>query len=297
MTSDNEHHTYSPLGDKRSPQSDGGSGKWTVFLFVLSLILGAEVIVTAFLVYHMSAEINKTEEAARLGKYPLHCLQQLVDPDYQENATLSSEGLASCDLWIEELKNTAHKQLTSDIRNTFYQELAANNITLSHSNKPVIHMGPEQELRQFPDLIKKGAEENGLGRADILRWDNINGAAIQQGLMGYTTDGEVVVPRAGLYFVYSQVYFQLLPSAHGKHSQQFLQYIYRKTASYPEPLLLTKAAVTKCWNAELDFQLFSSHQGALFQLQQGDMLSLQVLDLKSVRLQEDSTFFGAFMVN
>ncbi|KAL4648331.1 CD40 ligand-like [Arapaima gigas] len=323
MTSDSENHTYTPLG-RNSPQTDGGSRKWTVILFVLSLIFGVEVIINALLVYHMSAEINETQKVAGLGEYPLHCLQQLMDPESMENATLSSGGLASCDLWIEEMKNTAQKVARQSVcrgrdDQIIYAESSTTNITLSHSKKPAIHMGPEQELRQFPDLMMKGKEshilkhtfmlmhslylcllwslENLLGRTDIIRWDNINGPAVQQGLMGYNKDGGIVVSREGIYFVYSQVYFQLLPSAEEKQSKQFFQYIYRKTALYPKPILLSKAGVTKCWNPGMDFQFFSSHQGALFQLQRGDMLSLHVPDIKSVCLQDGSTFFGAFMVN
>ncbi|KAJ8396469.1 hypothetical protein AAFF_G00017750 [Aldrovandia affinis] len=245
----------------------------------------------------LNLEINQAQEEARVGEYPFHCLHQLVDPEYQESSSLSTGGLTSCDLWIHELRNSAHKQLLSDIRNSLYRELTASNITLSRSNKPVIHMGAEHGLRQFPNWLKKDGENNIIRTMDNLRWDNINGLAIQQGMMGYSPDGEIMVHHEGLYFVYSQVYFQLLPSVQEKHSQPFMQYIYRKTTSYQEPFLLSKAVMTKCWNAAPNLQLFSSHQGALFHLQQGDKLSLQVTDIQTVRLQEDSTFFGAFMIN
>ena len=149
----------------------------------------------------------------------------------------------------------------------------------------------------FITLLFELDGENNIRRTmDNLRWNNINGLAIQQGMMGYSTDGEIVVHHEGLYFIYSQVYFQLLPSIQEKHSQPFLQYIYRKTESYQEPILLSKAVMTKCWDATPDLQLFSSHQGALFHLQQGDKLYLQVTNIETVTLQDDSTFFGAFMI-
>ncbi|XP_036381219.1 tumor necrosis factor (ligand) superfamily, member 10 like 4 [Megalops cyprinoides] len=298
MTAESQSHSYSQLKEHilLLTTKQDKPGKWNVFVLILSLVLGAEVFITTFLLYDLSKEINQVQEEARFGEYPLHCLHQLADPSYQENASLSPGGLASCDSLIHELRNSAHKHLISGIRNALHQELTANNITLSHSNKPVIHMGPEQELRQFPLWLKKDGEENVI-TVDNIRWDNINGFAVQQGVIGYSPDGEVVIHRKGLYFVYSQVYFQLLPSLQGKRSQPFIQYIYRKTASYQEPILLSKAVVTKCWNTAPDLQLFSSHQGALFQLQQGDKLSLQVTDIQAVRLQEESTFFGAFMIN
>ncbi|KAG7484217.1 hypothetical protein MATL_G00046900 [Megalops atlanticus] len=159
-----------------------------------------------------SLEINQVQEEARFGEYPLHCLHQLVDPTYQENASLSPGGLASCDSLIRELRNSARKHIISGIRNALHQELTASNITLSHSNKPVIHMGAEQELRQFPLWLKKDGEENVIRTVDNIRWDNINGFAVQQGVIGYSPDGEVVIHRKGLYFVYSQEMDQIIVS-------------------------------------------------------------------------------------
>ncbi|KAJ8348881.1 hypothetical protein SKAU_G00274700 [Synaphobranchus kaupii] len=299
MTSESESPTYSQFQENilLLANKQDKLRKWNVFVLILSLILGAEVIITTFLLYDLSEEINQAQEEARVGEYPFHCLDQLVNPEYQESASLNTQGFASCDLWIQELRKSAHKQLLSGIRNALYRQLTASNMTLSRSNRPVIHMGAEQELRQFPYWLKNDGENN-IGRTmDNLRWDNTNGLAVQQGMMGYNPDGEIVVHREGLYFVYSQVYFQLLPSNQEKRSQHFLQYIYRKTASYQEPTLLSKAVMTKCWNTAPDLQLFSSHQGALFHLEQGDKLSLQVTNIQAVRLQEDSTFFGAFMIN
>ncbi|KAI1903068.1 hypothetical protein AGOR_G00023400, partial [Albula goreensis] len=187
MTSDNQNHSYSQLKEiiLLFPTKQEKLRKWNVFVLILSLILGAEVIITTFLLYDLSKEINQVQEEARVGEYPLHCLDQLVDPAYQESASVSSNGLASCDLWIYELKHTAHKQLISDIRNALYWELTASNITLAKSNKPVIHMGAEHALRQFPDHMKNDGEKNNIKTMDNLRWDNINGLAVQQGMMGY----------------------------------------------------------------------------------------------------------------
>ncbi|KAJ8276437.1 hypothetical protein COCON_G00081890 [Conger conger] len=150
------------------------------------------------------AQINQAQEDARVGEYPFHCLDQLVDPEYQERTSLNTQGLASCDLWINELRKSAHKQLLSDIRNALYMQLTASNITLSRSKKPVIHMGAEQEPRQFPNWLKNDGENNIRRTMDNLRWNNINGLAVQHGMMGYSPDGEIVVHQEGLYFVYSQ---------------------------------------------------------------------------------------------
>ncbi|MBN3313049.1 TNF10 factor, partial [Atractosteus spatula] len=297
MTTESQtHRIYRQLEEKLSPKRKLSAGSWNSFVLVLCFLLGAEVVGAAYLFYSLALEIKQTQEVARLGEYPVQCLQYLVDPGLRENASFSSEDLAGCDQWNAELKKTIEKQLISDVRNALYQELTAHNVSLTHANKPAIHLGPEQGWRQF--LWLKPDSQWGpmtTARGDVVRWDNVNGVAVQEGMMGYSQDVGIVVPRDGLYFVYSQVYYHSQRPAGKEQAQPFLHYIYRKT-SYQEPILLSKAASTGCWNMELERDLVSSHQGALFQLQQGDQLILKVHDIHSVYLNEDSTYFGAFMV-
>ncbi|XP_066571080.1 tumor necrosis factor (ligand) superfamily, member 10 like 4 isoform X2 [Amia ocellicauda] len=300
MTSETQIHQtcYRQLEDNTLVARQERTCNWNGFVLVLSFLLGAEVIGTCFLVYDLAKELDQTRDIVRLGEYPVHCLQYLVDTEVQENTSYSSGDPASCDKWIIEMKNTMNKQLISDVRNALYREMTAHNVSLSLYNKPAIHLGPEQGWKQFPKWLKQDRKGSPMRTivGDTVRWDNLNGVAMQQSMMGYSQDGEIVVPRDGLYFVYSQVYFRSGSLVHQEQTQPFLHIIYRKT-SYQEPILLTKAAVTQCWNTGLEFDLFSSHQGALFQLQQDDRLLLKVHDIHHVHLEEDSTYFGAFMVH
>ncbi|KAG2463550.1 TNF10 factor, partial [Polypterus senegalus] len=129
---------------------------------------------------------------------------------------------------------------------------------------------------------------------DVILWENSEELTFQQGLMDYR-DGEIIVLRDGLYFIYSQIYFWTTPQVKEFQQQPFLQYVYRKT-SYQDPVLLSKAVVTKCWHEAAEFDLFSSYQGALFELTQGDRIFLKVTDVTAVSLNEESTYFGAFIV-
>lgn len=134
---------------------------------------------------------------------------------------------------------------------------------------------------------------DGVRALDRIQWDNMNGQSSQEGLMRLSSDGEIAVPRDGIYFVFSQVNFetQLGQIVH------FTQYLYKTTASYPRPVMLAKSVMTPCVSVNSTVQLYSSHQGALFRLEKGDRLSLYVLNISAVRFPQEATYFGAFMVN
>lgn len=128
---------------------------------------------------------------------------------------------------------------------------------------------------------------------DRIQWDNMNGQFIQEGLMRLSPEGEIAVPHDGIYFVFSQVNFETQLG----QNMHFTQYLYKRTASYPRPVMLAKAVVTPCVSVRSDVQLYSNHQGALFRLEKGDRLSLYVLNISAVRFLQESTYFGAFMIN
>ncbi len=111
--------------------------------------------------------------------------------------------------------------------------------------------------------------------------------------MRLSADGEIVAPQDGIYFVFSQVHFE----AQLGRSMHFTQYLYKRSASYPRPVMLAKSVVTSCVSANASVQLYSSHQGALFRLEKGDRLSVYVLDISAVRFPQEATYFGAFMIN
>ncbi|XP_058631492.1 tumor necrosis factor (ligand) superfamily, member 10 like 4 isoform X2 [Onychostoma macrolepis] len=155
--------------------------------------------------------------------------------------------------------------------------------------KPAVHVGAKQELKQYQRL----QENDGIPALDRIQWDNINGQFSQEGLMRLSPDGEIVVPQDGIYFVFSQVNFETQLG----QSMHFTQYFYKRSASYPQPVMLAKSVVTPCMSANSSVQLYSSHQGALFRLEKGDRLSLYVLDISAVRFPQEATYFGAFMIN
>lgn len=111
--------------------------------------------------------------------------------------------------------------------------------------------------------------------------------------MRLSPSGEIEVPRDGIYFVFSQVNFE----THIGMGLHFTQYLYKRTASYPRPVMLAKAVVTPCMSGRPGVELYSSHQGALFRLEKGDGLSLYASTISAVRFSQEATYFGAFMIN
>lgn len=107
-------------------------------------------------------------------------------------------------------------------------------------------------------------------------------------------DGEIVVPQDGIYFVYSQVNFM---TSHLGPDLQLVQYLFKRAASHPELMMLGKAGVSRRLDPESSVGLYSSQQGALFQLERGDRLSLFVSNMEAVLLQPEATYFGAFIID
>lgn len=111
--------------------------------------------------------------------------------------------------------------------------------------------------------------------------------------MRLSPSGEIAVPQDGIYFVFAQVHFE----THIGNGLHFVQYLYKRTASYSLPVMLAKAVVTPCMSGSPGVQLYSSHQGALFRLEKGDRLSLYVSNISALSFHLEATYFGAFMIN
>ncbi len=125
------------------------------------------------------------------------------------------------------------------------------------------------------------------------------------------SDGELVVPQAGLYYIYSQTYFRHTlieedksardeedgTSGESVRGKPMLQYVYKKVSSYPVPILLMKNARTTCWSRDAEYGLYSIYQAGLFQLGGGDRVFVTVSNLSTIDMDEKSSFFGAFLVS
>ncbi|KAK7881540.1 hypothetical protein WMY93_029949 [Mugilogobius chulae] len=105
----------------------------------------------------------------------------------------------------------------------------------------------------------------------ISWWEGQRGLAFLQDVQLH--QGELVVSRPGLYYIYAQIYFrhhQGEPEEPEGEAEEergerggrpLLQYVYKKVSSYPVPILLMKTSRTSCWSRGSEFSLHSAHQG------------------------------------
>ncbi|XP_040487724.1 tumor necrosis factor ligand superfamily member 15 isoform X1 [Ursus maritimus] len=151
----------------------------------------------------------------------------------------------------------------------------------------VVRQSPTQPLKhQFP----------------ALHWEHELGLAFTKNRMNYTNKF-LVIPESGDYFVYSQVTFRGTTSECGEIRQgnrpnkpdSIIVVITKVTDSYPEPTQLLMGTKSVCEIGSNWFQPI--YLGAMFSLQEGDKLMVNVSDISLVDYtKEDKTFFGAFLL-
>ncbi|KAG7457125.1 hypothetical protein MATL_G00243290 [Megalops atlanticus] len=134
----------------------------------------------------------------------------------------------------------------------------------------------------------------------IESWESEKGLAFLRNMK--ISNGELIIPQAGLYYVYSQTYFRhsLSLEEEGEptvRNQQMLQYVYKKVVSYPDPILLMKNARTTCWSRNAEYGLYSIYQAGVVQLSAGDRVFVTVSNISTIEMDERSSFFGAFLVS
>uniref|UniRef100_A0A3B4EPK2 Tumor necrosis factor ligand superfamily member 10 n=2 Tax=Pygocentrus nattereri TaxID=42514 RepID=A0A3B4EPK2_PYGNA len=162
----------------------------------------------------------------------------------------------------------------------------------------------------IPDADKDGGGPSNrkVYGQKIQSWESEKGLAFLQNVE--LSDGELVVPQPGLYYIYSQTYFRHTliqedeveredegASAETARGKPMLQYVYKKVSSYPVPILLMKNARTTCWSKDAEYGLYSIYQAGLFQLVGGDRLFVTVSNVSTIDMDEKSSFFGAFLVS
>ncbi|KAF4073384.1 hypothetical protein AMELA_G00258320 [Ameiurus melas] len=260
----------------------------SVSFLLLAAILGAETLITAALLYRFTRELHTTTESLDHDVFPTECLHQHGgDP-----AAMHTAGLANCDLMMQELQHSVNTRLLLDIRNSLWQSLGEHNVTQAF--KPAIHVGAKQELKQYHHLQRTGDSQDSRLTLERLNWEVLSGQSTQEGLMILSPDGEIVVPQDGIYFVYSQVNFI---TSHLGPDLQLVQYLFKRATSHPELMMLGKAGMSRRLDPESSVGLYPSQQGALFQLERGDRLSLSVSNIEAVLLQPEATYFGAFIID
>lgn len=74
-----------------------------------------------------------------------------------------------------------------------------------------------------------------------------------------------------------------------------VQYIYKVT-SYPDPILLMKSARNSCWSKDSEYGLYSIYQGGIFELKEDDKIFVSVTNEKMIDMDQEASYFGAFLI-
>ncbi|XP_023118286.1 tumor necrosis factor ligand superfamily member 10-like isoform X1 [Amphiprion ocellaris] len=153
---------------------------------------------------------------------------------------------------------------------------------------------------QEPPAAESSRSSRGYLGERIRAWEGQRGLSFLQNME--LREGELLVPRAGLYYIYAQTYFRL-PStgetegdAKEEEGTELVQYIYKKMSSYTVPILLMKSSRSACWPRGQEPGLFSLHQAGTTFLQPADRLFITVSNASTMEMDGRASYFGAFLV-
>ncbi|RVE58563.1 hypothetical protein OJAV_G00195650 [Oryzias javanicus] len=291
---------------RRSAVMTGSSSRFGVLLLVLVLL---QTVVVTFTVLRFSAALHAMKET--FARSSTSCLtganlQSFTavrgDPCWQVTQQLHL-------LIQKSLSQRYQRQLSSAVRDEVSRVLPSLVMEDRASLQPKV---AAHVTGSVITKMQQGGEGGGEGGASVSLQRRVQGQKIswwegQKGLAFLQdvelVDGELVVPRPGLYYIYAQTYFRHTHSLEEQgeegddRGRPLLQYVYKKMSSYPVPILLMKTSRTSCWSRESDFSLHSAHQGGLFPLGAGDRLFVTVTNASAVDMDEKSSFFGAFLVS
>ncbi|XP_062377400.1 tumor necrosis factor ligand superfamily member 10 [Sardina pilchardus] len=208
------------------------------------------------------------------------------------------------------MSNRYQKEITSAIKDEVNRMLPSLVIQDQETApRPKIAAHVTGSLPPETDKDLRGPSNRKVHGQKIQSWESEKGLAFLQNVQ--LSDGELVVPHAGLYYIYSQTYFRHMASLEEEDDEEeagenpgssvrgkpMLQYVYKKMGSYPVPILLMKNARTTCWSRDAEYGLYSIYQAGLFQLGAGDRVFVTVSNVSTIDMDEKSSFFGAFLVS
>ncbi|XP_059111918.1 tumor necrosis factor ligand superfamily member 15 [Peromyscus eremicus] len=178
--------------------------------------------------------------------------------------------------------------------------------SVSHYSKHISPFVTDTPSRAKPrahlTILKQTPGPHLQNQYPALHWEHELGLAFTKNRMNYTNKF-LVIPESGDYFIYSQITFRGITSRCADISQgkqpnmpdSIVVVITKVTDNYPEPAHLLTGTKSVCEISSNWFQPL--YLGAMFSLEEGDRLMVNVSDISLVDYtKEDKTFFGAFLL-
>ncbi|XP_074871717.1 tumor necrosis factor ligand superfamily member 15 [Carettochelys insculpta] len=195
--------------------------------------------------------------------------------------TLSTAYLLTGNLGAQE---PGPAQVADESMTTFLKQQTPPAYIESSAEKPRAHLTVKKQDLSLP-----------VGKHyPVLQWEHERGLAFTKHNMNYTNES-LVIPKAGDYYIYSQVTFRGSTSNNNKPGSVTQIIITKVTDSYPEPTPLLTATKTLCDMGSNWFQPI--YLGAVLPMEEGDRLMVNVSGIQWVDYtKEEKTFFGAFLL-
>ncbi|XP_036034448.1 tumor necrosis factor ligand superfamily member 15 [Onychomys torridus] len=190
---------------------------------------------------------------------------------------------------------------TPGCRREIWNDSAIPEQTPEPSPQPV-YTPSRAKPRAHLTILKQTPGPHMQNQYPALHWEHELGLAFTKNRMNYTNKF-LVIPESGDYFIYSQITFRGITSRCGDISQGkqpnkpnlIVVVITKVTDNYPEPAHLLTGTKSVCEISSNWYQPL--YLGAMFSLEEGDRLMVNVSDISLVDYtKEDKTFFGAFLL-
>ncbi|XP_004082501.1 tumor necrosis factor ligand superfamily member 10 [Oryzias latipes] len=272
-------------------------------LVVLAAILLQTIAVAVSFMY-FSRVLNTMQE--NFSQSSVSCLINVKLPSEVVDSAAEDKNSDPC--W--QVTQQLHYLIEKKIADSFQKEISS-----AVSNKltgvlPVLHPGiPGVPLPKVgahvtgvasslkPPIEESSRSTTGYFGERIRAWEGQRGLSFLQNME--LRGGELLVPRAGLYYIYAQTYFRLASTGDPETEEgaELVQYIYKKMSSYMGPILLMKSSRSACWPQGQEPGLFSLHQAGTAFLQPADRLFITVSNASAVEMDGRASYFGAFLVS
>ncbi|KAM4696205.1 tumor necrosis factor-like [Rhinophrynus dorsalis] len=153
---------------------------------------------------------------------------------------------------------------------------------------------PREFKAQAQQGQKVAAHFTGRQEGGKLLWENSDLNAIMDEEMS-PKDNSLVIPREGLYFVYTNVAFTGPNCKHGK-ALQLSHTVNRMSDSIGDtiPILTSTKSVCEARSDSTWFQPI--YQGGLFHLEKGDVLSTETTHVDFLDIGEGQIYFGILSI-
>nr|XP_006815946.1 PREDICTED: tumor necrosis factor ligand superfamily member 10-like [Saccoglossus kowalevskii] len=133
-------------------------------------------------------------------------------------------------------------------------------------------------------------------------WEAKHGITLKYGITTHDLGMYMVAPEHGIYYIYSQAYFQDEREGEDRKFaswKDYLHYTIRETDAYQDPITLMKSGRAEKIEKTSDLY-YSSYHGGVFELRKGDKICMKAyLPRSGIRLdyRQESTFMGMYLVN